>query len=331
MSRQTSLELEHRRRRNGAALRAQSRPQVNGARGVQKRKRSKTGRAPRLVRPPSFHSEETRQALLQSGAGRRADRMTVAYHSPDVTFDLSAAGKTLLAGAFATEIVIDGRSVRPRGDWHSVCWHADDDGDYLELQLCLSDSVRIDRQLLLSRRGRFALLADAVMTSQAQRIEYRLSLPTAEGVDIKFNKSTREARLRAADGVARVFPLALPQDRVLSTAGSCLETNGRLELTQIVAGRGLFAPLVFDWHPGRRSAAADWRSLTVTELGKAVGADRAAGHRLRLGKHQLLIYRSLDDTDEARAVLGQHIRYETIVGTFDAAGNVKPIMLVEKE
>lgn len=268
--------------------------------------------------------------MLQSGSGRQADRMSIDFHSPDVEFELSVGGKTLLDGALDTELTIDGQSVIPRGDWRAVCWHADGDGDYLELQLCLTESVRIDRQLLLSRRGRFAFLADVVIAPQAERIEYRFSLPAAEGTQMKFDSSTREARLRAPACAARVFPLALPQDRVLSTAGSYLEQHGRLELRQVVAGRGLFAPLILDWHPRRRSAAAEWRSLTVTELGKAVGADRAAGHRLRLGKQQLLIYRSLADTDEARAVLGQHTRYETLVGLFDTKGDVTPIMMVEK-
>jgi hypothetical protein len=256
--------------------------------------------------------------------------MSIDFHSPDVDFQLSVGEKTLLAGALDTELTIDGQPLLPRGNWQAVCWHADADGDYLELQLCLNESVRIDRQMLLSRRGRFAFMADAVIAPQAERIEYCLGLPMAKGSQMRFDASTREARLRAPDCAARIFPLALPQDRVRSTAGSCLEQRGRLELRQVVAGRGLFAPLIFDWHPRRRIAAAEWRALTVTELGKAVGADRAAGYRLRLGKQQLLIYRSLADTDEARAILGQHTRYETLVGLFDSKGDVTPIIMVEK-
>ena len=39
-----------------------------------------------------------------------------------------------------------------------------------------------------------------------------------------------------------------------------------LELTQVGAGQGLYLPLLLDWHPRRRAAAAEWRSLTVTEV-----------------------------------------------------------------
>jgi hypothetical protein len=257
--------------------------------------------------------------------------MAIAFHDSDVEIVLSAHGKMLVAGVVATELSIDGQAVNLRGDWQTVCRHADDDGDYLELQLCLGNSVRIDRQFLLSRRGRFAFLADAVVAAQPGPIEHRLSFAPAAGVAMKSDSTTREVRLRTTGCTARAFPLALPQDRVVSTAGSLCEQCGRLTMTQVGAGRGLFVPLIFDWHPNRRSAIVEWQSLTVTEPGKVIGADRAAGYRLRLGKHQVLIYRSLVDTDEARAVLGHHTRYETVVGTFDAGGNVEPIVLVESE
>jgi hypothetical protein len=124
--------------------------------------------------------------------------------------------------------------------------------------------------------------------------------------------------------------VGLPQDRVLSTSGNCCEKEGHLDLKQETTGRGLYLPVVFDWHPQRRRAPADWRSLTVTEPGRVVGRDGAAGHRLRVGKQQLLVYRSLVATPEARAVLGQHTRYETVIGSIDA-GEMNPIIMVDAD
>jgi hypothetical protein len=263
---------------------------------------------------------------LKSGVGTSADRVDIVYHGLSVELDLAARGHSLLAGKIESELAVEGRDVATFGDWKAVCWSSDDDGDYLELQLCCSDNVRIDRQVLLSRRKHFALLADAVVTAAPGRIDYRISLPVAGRTAIESDALTRECRI----ATARVFPVGLPQDRVLSTPGNCFENAGRLDLTQVAMGRGLYLPVVLDWHPRRRRTQADWRSLTVTELGRVVSPGLAAGHRLRLGKEQLLIYRSLVDTREPRAVLGQHTRYETVIGSIDA-GEMAPIIMVETD
>jgi hypothetical protein len=268
---------------------------------------------------------------MQAGPRRRDDRLIVAYHSPAVELELSARGETLLSGALECELSIDGVTCAPRGEWQSVCWYSDGDGDYLELQLCLAESVRIDRQLLLARHGHFAVMADAVIAPQAERIEYRMCLPAADGAGIEFDRSTRECRLSSGGRTTRVFPLGLPQCRTLSTSGNFLERDGLLEVTQMTAGSAIHVPVLFDWHPRRQRPAADWRSLTVSENRQAVRGERAAGYRLRIGKFQLLMYRSLAPTDEARAVLGHHTRYETIIGTFDSNGDVDPLVMVEAE
>jgi hypothetical protein len=268
---------------------------------------------------------------MQSGPGKAADRMTIAYHGPDVEFELSACGTALLAGALDCALVIDDAAHDVRGDWRSVCWYADDDGDYLELRCCVNDSVWIDRQLLLSRHSHLALIADAIVARGAQRLEYRMSLPAAEGVAMKFDSPTRECRLATSRLRARAFPVALPQDRVDGTVGNFLERDGRLELTQVGTNGGLYVPVVLDWHPRRRAQQAEWRSLTVTETGKVVSPHGAAGHRLRIGGHQLLIYKSLETPDDARAVLGYHTWYDAVVGTIDARGAVDPMVMVEVE
>ena len=74
---------------------------------------------------------------------------------------------------------------------------------------------------------------------------------------------------------------------------------------------------------------ADWRTVTVSERGEIQKSDVASGHRLRIGAHQLLLYRSLQQPVLPRAVLGQHTSNETLIGQFDAAGDVTPILIVE--
>ncbi len=312
-------------RANGTARRVPR--TVNGFRPPKNQKRGSAG--DRFVLLPAFHSESGREALLQTGTGSRADRIIVAYHAGTVEFALAGRGRPLLGGTLASRLFLDASPVELQGEWKSVCWHSDGDADYLELQLCCDNGVRIDRQFLLSRGGHFALIADAVICKTPGRLDYGLHLPLAETVRLTADGPTRECRISAPGTTARAFPLGFPQDRVVSAPGSLSAEGGALEVTQVAAGGALYAPLLLDWHPKRIRPAAEWRSLTVSEQGQAVSADRAVGFRLRVGSQQLLLYRSLALTDEPRAVLGYHTRYETVIGHFGRTGEVDPIMMVE--
>ena len=97
----------------------------------------------------------------------------------------------------------------------------------------------------------------------------------------------------------------------------------------VSAGSGLYAPVYFDWHPDRRRKPAQWRQLTVTEDGRILRGDAAAGFRVRIGQHHLLAYRKLKKTDQPHSVLGFQTADETVLGRFDKNGDVTPLLLVE--
>src|SRR5262245_54424017 len=109
-------------RASGAPRRQNGRLHVNGV--VPGRKRRRRPEPDRFTLLPSFHSESTREVLMQAAPGRRSDRLTVAYHAPDVALELSGRGTTLLAGAVESELMVDGgASQRPHGDWQAVAWY----------------------------------------------------------------------------------------------------------------------------------------------------------------------------------------------------------------
>ena len=90
-------------------------------------------------------------------------------------------------------------------------------------------------------------------------------------------------------------------------------------------------PLVFDWHPDRAIYDADWSQLTVTEDRRVATSQEASGFRVRVGKLQLLLYRSLREGDDMRAVLGLHTSNETVYGRVRRNGDIAPLVLVESE
>jgi len=293
---------------------------------------------------PAVQSDAAEWAWLRSDRSRRADSIVVTHHEAWPHVEFSTCGQELLRGAWPIDVRFDSQPVTVSGRWECVCWNSDSQADYLELQL-ETDHITIERQVLLSRAEHFALLADLVRFSEPGLIDFTSLLPLAETVRATSDRFTREVRLQSSDHRVRVVPLALPQSRVHGTAGKlevapCARDDSEgtvrgpqasmsLRLHQVTHGRAIYAPLLLDWSPKRSRVAADWRSLTVSEELAIVRPDVAAGHRLRLGEKQWLVYRSLLPSHEARAVLGHQTRSETVIGWFTTSGDVRPIMQVE--
>lgn len=311
-------------------------PEISPERGyLQSVKRVIAGQPARRVRNdgvtvmPSNQSDWARFALLRSDWSVQADSVAVAHHRQFPQIDVTAAGKPLLHGDWTLELKLGDAIVELATEWSCVCWQSDPDADYIELQMCGPGKLRVERVILLSRKERFLVLADSIAEAPPGRIEYRATLPLADDILVRLDTPTREAQLTTRGFKARVFPLAVTQDRVHSTPHEFTATEKRLTLKQVAQGEGLFAPLLLDWHPGRSRADVQWRSLTVTEDGRVIGPDIAAGHRLKLGDLQLLIFRSLKSTGESRAVLGHHTHNETVIARVDKKGDIDPILMVE--
>jgi hypothetical protein len=278
---------------------------------------------------PSNQSDWARTALLRTDWSPAADSVALAHHGSLPQMDVTASGRQVLHGTWDLRITLNGTPVELADEWSCAAWESDPDGDYAELQMLGPRGMRVERTVFLSRKDRFLFLADSVGRAPAGRIELVSRLPLAEGVAAQSDKNTRCLKLQGPQMRARVFPLALPTTWVYSTPHRFVAADGHLELHQVAEGRGLFAPLVFDWHPLRHRQDAEWRTLTVSENMRAAAKDAAAGHRLRVGSSQWLFYRSLQKSPHARAVLGMHSFYETVIARFDSAGDIDPLMMIE--
>lgn len=282
-----------------------------------------------VVSMPSNQSDFARFALLRSDWSVQADSVALAHHRQYPQLDVTASGRPLLHGDWTIKLTIGGTPVELAKEWSCVCWQSDPDADYIELQMQGPGKLRVERIVMLSRTQRFLLLADSISGVAKERIEYQSELPLGDNVQPKVDTATREIQLAMKGFKARAFPLAVPQDRVLSTPHDFTASEDKVTLTQVAQGEGLFAPIILDWEASRSRGAAQWRSLTVTEDGRVIGPDIAAGHRLKIDDLQLLVYRSLKDTGHSRAVLGHHTWNETVVGRVDKKGDVDPFLMVE--
>ena len=142
----------------------------------------------------------------------------------------------IFSGVWQQEIRRDGEPLVPKDDWEEVSWISDEDIDYLELQMGLSGGATLQRSMLLARKDRLLLLADAVLDDRPGTIEYRGTLPLCLGMTLKTDGRSREGLLVGSKRRAKVLPLALPEWRAEKRVG---------ELVQPAT----------DWSCGRRSRA----------------------------------------------------------------------------
>ncbi len=277
---------------------------------------------------PATHSEWAELGVLQTDWSRRGTKLTAAYGESAVRLELESNRQLLLSGPWDFDVWFDGVPAPPRGNWEEVCWVSDADCDYLELEIELAGSVRIERQMLLSRRDRFLYLADAVSAAQSGELNYRGRLRPAADITVRPADETREVTLEGRKRNAILFPLALPEWRVDPRGGNLTGDPSAIELRQTVRGERLYAPLWIDLSPARSKQSFTWRQLSVAEQLQNLPRDVAAGYRVQFGKRQWVVYRSLAKPAN-RTLLGVNLSSEFFIGRFHRDGETKTVLEIE--
>ena len=281
-----------------------------------------------------------------------ADTLTAAFAQRVPSLTGSVLGHPFLNGAWDLKLRLSGSEIALNAAWENVCWFSDEEGDYAELQWPNAAGLTVCRQIYLSRGDHRLLLADSVAADDpAASVHLESVLPFAAGVESigPAGSDSSELRLRTAAIVVRVFPLTaatkdnetLPADGATRESDSCSGIAGAagshpLRLISRMAGTGsVYSVWLFDWHPARHEAYADWRNLTVAEEGVRLSLTEACGIRFRLGSSQWLIYRAMRHcttpfgTRARRTVLGYHHTNESVIARFTTHGEVEPLVLVE--
>ncbi len=296
---------------------------------------------------PSWQSDSAALACLRTDWSDSAAACVVAHDRSQPELFLAVGKQPLLQGAWTVRVKVSEAELELNDSWECVCWHSDEDADYIELQQEL-EHVTVERQLLLARTVGLAVLADAVKVNKPTTIEYEGLLPVPSTLTVVDSQASPELCLKAGRRKqCRVFPLFLsnffvPQPATDNKAAnthsgkadrwpSALKPNGATVTVKhaAVESRALYVPLVFVWEPALRAKPAFWRSLTVSENRRTVAPEVAVAFRLQVGNYQLVVYRSLKHYKAARAFLGHQTRYETVIGRFDTEGEVLPLVMVE--
>lgn len=291
----------------------------------------------------AFHSEWGRAALLSASEDPKASRVEVLWDAPDVTLRFQHRGRTWLAGPTTWNLSADPAAPAsvapipaspsstalparpavgtPEG-WDCVCWEADEDVAYVELESRLVGGGRLQRQILLAHRDELLFLADALLdlptplaaeptrTRRTMTASYTLP-PVAWGAaspphsEIRLNHG--RAEMTAVPLTCGEWARDASQGRFEFLPPAEGEPPGeRLVLSTAVVGRNAFSALVFDLDVRRSRRAVTWRPLTIAEERVVVPREYAVGGRFQFGTNHWLYYRSLGPA-ATRSLLGRHL------------------------
>lgn len=282
---------------------------------------------------PSNDSEWATLATLAAGWSDKSPRITVDYSDENLRLEIVSGGELLISGDWPVDVTRDGQSLAPTDEWESSCWHSDEDCDYLELSIPLSDGSTLERLFLLAREDGVAMISEMLLSDDEEhaksKIKLQTSLTMSEGLHFAEEDETRDASLIRSDKmVAGIMPLALPEWRVEKRVGELIADGKKLRLSAEGTGENLASPIWIDFSAKRFAKQRTWRQLAVGESLKKVTDDVAVGYRIQSGKDQWLVYRSLAPPSN-RTLLGQNFSGEAIYGRFLKTGEVDEYLEID--
>jgi hypothetical protein len=311
--------------------------------------RSASGKPRRFIRR-DLHDAAAAVAIMRAGWERGDLRVLVDYRQAMPHLEIAVGDRMLVDGPWQWSVSDGSTSLEAEGPWTASCWESTRQATFLEITAALPGGRQFERQVVLLRREKVIVLADAVTTppvadplarslptpsvngrhgddGRPASLRYRSVVRLAPGLEATPAEETRETLVFDTRMRLLAVPLALPEWRV-GRGGSLEHGADGLTLAQESAGRRLYAPLWLDCDAGRIGKPLTWRQLTVADTRMNLPPYQAAGFRVQAGQEQWLLYRSLD-APRNRSLLGCNVSAEFLVGRLRPHGSVKRILEIQ--
>jgi hypothetical protein len=268
-------------------------------------------------------------AVLRTKWSPDAPRLAVNYSRGQMETELAVGSEVIWAGNCGPRVRVGQRELYSPSSWEALCWHSDEDVDYLELEGELAGGWKVQRQFVLARDELLLLVADAILGPQPEQLHYECHWPLSEAIEFAGGPETTDGVVARDRRWACVLPLALPEWRSDGRRTGDLQASGAgLSHELRRAGQRLYAPLLFDLDRKRAKKERTWRQLTVGADLLPLAHDMAVGYRVQIGQEQWLIYRSLAPPAN-RTVLGQNTVRDFLFARFNRDGDVEPVVEIE--
>lgn len=287
-------------------------------------------RSPAHVPPlPSDYSNAAGLATMRSDWSRTAVRVACSFADSQSRAEIDCQGRRLLEGTWQAHVAIDGRPLEPISPWTETLWFTDEEVDYLEWSMDLSDGWNLQRQFLLCRESKLVFIADAVLGDRPAQIDYRLEWPLAAGVQGSAAEETHEWKLNGPKPLAYVLPLSFPEWRAAPWQGELRADSGMLTASSRQTGDSLYMPLLLATDRKLLSRPLTWRRLTIAENLEVVPRDMAAGYRVQFGGRHWLFYQALSRKGN-RSLLGQNVAGWFFAAEIKKDGSADPLVRIDE-
>ncbi len=284
----------------------------------------------------SNYSPWGRSAVMQKNWLSRTGA-TITWNEAFPKVEIANRKTLIFSGDWAFSGSWNGRKLEPVGEWRSILWHSVEQGDYLELELELTEGFTLQRQIFLARDENFLVLGEALSGDgfvgkkiRSGKLKWRSELPISGEIKARKTKDAQEIFLSRPQGaVGTALPLALPEWRKQLNDGNDFDVcDNQLVANYSVSESALYAPIFVDLEPQRMHSALTWRRLSVGENLRNVSPAVAAGFRVQIDDQQWVLYRSLTECCN-RSTLGLNLNSETYIGVFKPDGNFTAVLDVE--
>jgi hypothetical protein len=278
----------------------------------------------------AYHSEGDRLSILRTDWSDEGVQVAVDWAQPEMRIEMFVGSRAVFDGRMAPRVRVAGAACDPIGTWEEVCWESNVDVDYLELEIAMAGDVRLQRQIILTRRDGALFVADAVLAPTSTKLACETALPLVAGCEFKPAAETREATAVIGKQRLLFLPLALGEWRTESCSGDLIFEAGRVVLRQQAAqADALYVPLAVIYDRKRAKRECTWRRLTVGENLRLVPPSEACGYRWQLGEEHWLAYRSLTEQRANRTVLGINLQTNFLLSRFTTAGESEPLIEID--
>ena len=299
--------------------------------GAAKQGSAKNGKAKKVslnsLPESSAYSEWGEVACLQTEWLPDSPKLTLAFQGRKLLAELSTS-RVLFSGEIRNRFFVDDRPREVVSDWELVCWHSDQDGDFLELECDLEGDAKWQKHFLLARNELFCLTGDVLLDRSGESTRLEGQWPLGQDMGFGAPKETRELFLtHKAKTCASILPVSLSEWRSERSDSELSITDGMMSYSKSGSGNNLYFPVVLDLDPKRCRKPLTWRQLTVAEKLDIVPNAVASAFRVHVANQQWIIYRSMAETAN-RTFLGQNLNVEFFVGTLEEDGTSNEIISV---